>query len=165
MSIRQFFHLGVSLSMILLGIVFLYGGSFFANKRDNAVNNVAKIRSQIKVAKTLVNEGQVDTYSDLLVQLSGYCDQVKIPRSNCRVNSQGAVDKGDYTSRKYVINLSRMTMPWVVQYFSKLENLPSNVRVIRSNLRREVPRVKRGKSQIPLLSLNLEMNEITFKQT
>ncbi len=165
MSIKQFFHLGISLSMIVLGLVFLYGGSFFAQKRDNAINNVVKIRSQIKVAKTLVNEGQVDTYSDLLVQLSGYCDQVKIPRSHCRVNSQGAVDKGDYTSRKYVINLSRVTMPWVVQYFSKLENLPSNVRVVRSNLRRETSRFKKSKSQVPTLSLNLEMNEITFKQT
>ena len=165
MSIKQFFHLGVSLTMIFLGLIFLYGGAFFAEQRDKAKNNVVKIRSQIKVAKTLVNEGQVDTYSDLLVQLSGYCDQVKIPRSNCRVNSQGAVDKGDYTSRKYVINLNRMTMPWVVQYFSKLENLPSNVRVIRSNLRREVSRLRRGKPQAPSLSLNLEMNEITFKQT
>ena len=165
MSFKQFFHLGVSFSMILLGIIFMYGGSFFAEMRDKSLDKVAKIRSQIKVAKTLVNEGEVDTYSDLLIQLSGYCDQVKIPRVNCRVNSQGAVDKGDYTSRKYVINLSKMTMPWVIQYFSKLENLPSNVRVIRSNLRKEMPRGKRGKPQVPSLSLNLEMNEITFKQT
>ena len=165
MSFKQFFHLGVSLSMILLGIIFMYGGSFLAEMRDKSLDKVAKIKSQIKVAKTLVNEGEVDTYSDLLIQLSGYCDQVKIPRANCRVNSQGAVDKGDYTSRKYVINLSKMTMPWVIQYFSKLENLPSNVRVIRSNLRKEMPRVKRGKTQVPSLSLNLEMNEITFKQT
>ena len=165
MSFKQFFHLGISISMIVMGLLFLYGGSYFAEKRDDATDNVAKIRSQIKVAKTLVNEGQVDTYSDLLVQLSGYCDQVKIPRSNCRVNSQGAVDKGDYTSRKYVINLSHMSMPWVVKYFSKLENLPSNVRVIRSNLRKEVSRVKKGKPQIPKLNLNLEMKEITFKQT
>ena len=165
MSFKQFFHLGISISMIVMGLLFLYGGSYFAEKRDDATENVAKIRSQIKVAKTLVNEGQVDTYSDLLVQLSGYCDQVKIPRSNCRVNSQGAVDKGDYTSRKYVINLSSMSMPWVVKYFSKLENLPSNVRVIRSNLRKEVSRVKKGKPQIPKLNLNLEMKEITFKQT
>ena len=165
MSVKQFFHLGVSLSMMLLGLVFFYGGSFFAEKRDNTLENVTKIRSEIKVAKTLMNEGQVDTYSDLLVQLSGYCAQVKIPRSNCRVNSQGAVDKGDYTSRKYIINLNQMTMPWVIQYFTKLENLPSNVRVIRSNLRREVPRGRRGKPKLPSLSLNLEMNEITFKQT
>ena len=165
MSVKQFFHLGISLSMVVLGIIFFYGGSFFADKRDQSIQEVAKIRSQIKVAKTLVNEGEVDTYRDLLIQLAGYCDQVKIPRVNCRVNSQGAIDKGDYTSRKYVINLSQMTMPWVIKYFGKLENLPSNVRVIRSNLRRETRRVKRGKSGAPSLSLNLEMNEITFKQT
>ena len=70
MSVKQFFHLGVSLSMMFLGLVFFYGGSFFAEKRDNTLENVKKIRSEIKVAKTLMNEGQVDTYSDLLVQLS-----------------------------------------------------------------------------------------------
>lgn len=165
MNFRQFFHLGFSLALILLGLLFLYGGFGLSNWRDEALDEVNKIRDEIVVAKTLVDEGQVDTYVDLLVQLSGYCNEVKIPRAQCRVNSKGAVDQGDYTSREYVVNLDKVTMPWVVDYFAKLEGLPSNVRVVQSNLKKTQGESRRGKSQSPSLNLVLIMNEITFKQT
>lgn len=165
MNIRQFFHLGVSLAMILLGLLFLYGGFGLSNWRDETLTEVNKIRDELVVAKTLVDEGQVDAYVDLLVQLTGYCNEVKIPRGQCRVNSKGAIDQGDYTSREYIVNLDKVTMPWVLDYFTKLEGLPSNVRVVRSNLKKIQGESRRAKSQKPSLNLVLIMNEITFKQT
>lgn len=165
MNFRNFVHLGISLSMILMGMIFVYGGMGFANWRDQTIRDVEKTRDEIKVARTLLDEGQVDTYVDLLMQLSGYCDEVQIPRVQCRVTSQGAVDQGDYSSRKYVVNLDKVNMTSVVDYFQKLESLPSNVRVIRSLLKKVQAEGRKGKTTQPSLNLNLEMNEITFKQT
>lgn len=163
--LRSFFYIFLSLFFLILSVLFFQLGMSWRESRDEREMEIVKVQKDIQVARTLDDGRPVDTYSDLLIKLSGYCDEVKIPSRSCNVTSRNPEDEGDYTSRMYSVVLEPILMDKTLEYFRKLEGLPDNVRVGNSQLERVAPRGRRNESVEPYLRLKIQMKEIKFKQS
>jgi hypothetical protein len=153
--------------MIFAVLLFFLGADFIGEITNSYLQEIEQTKKEVQAAKILFSEGPGDVREiHLLEKLFEYCDQVGI-RPNCYISTGRQVETQEYISLPHLVRIDKIQMKEAVDYFMRLENLPANIRVTNSRLKRVTPRpARRGDpEQPPYLEVNIEMTEISFKKS